>query len=479
MPKKKILLCKLPYKDSHYSFYYDLPAGLAIISEALRSNNIEHEIYDLQINNSPEAFYAKAEKFRPDYIGFSMMTFKYLQNYQLINSVKQKFSHIPIVVGGPHASTFKEKVLEECSGVDIVGLLEGEDILVELGKGKPLEETKGLFIRKNNRIVYTGNREFIDNLDRYPFPKLSKFDLKYYEVIPIITSRGCPYGCIYCPVSTTIGKKWRPRSAERIVDELEYWYNRGRYNIEILDDNFAFDRQRVVKICEGIIKRGLDDKLKISMGNGIRADTVDKKLLQLMKTSGFYQIAFGVESGSDRVLKILNKGEDLQTIEEAIRMSCELGFRVILFFLIGIPGETESEVYQSIRLAKKYPVAFATFYHLIPFPDTYLYKWVEENGRFRFKTPRFLNDASHWINEPLFTTDEIGVDKRKQLYELANKEAKKHSYRVASRRLARRFNLPHQLIYPLIFIVRSQFANKYIKSTLIWQRARNVLNGLM
>ena len=410
----RVLLVKLPYKNSYYDFYVNLPAALGILSEVLIAHEIDHDIYDMQLNESQEDFYQRVELLRPAMLGFSMLTFRYLDNYKFLNDVKKRFPYIPIVVGGPHASTFREAILKECSAVDIVVPLEGEDILIELCQNKPLKEIDGIIYREGGEILHTMPRGLIQDLDKHPFPKFSKFDLTQYSAIPVITSRGCPYSCIYCPIGTTIGKKWRAKSSDAVVNELAYWVDRNiPHEIQIEDDNFTLDMARVQRICDGIKKRGLLKKLNIGLGNGVRADRVNLELLTLMREMGVNVLAFGVEAGVDQTLKTLKKGEDLATIEQAIQLACRLDFDVQLFFVMGAPGETEDDVRASIALSQKYPVVDIAFYHLIPFPGTELYEWVKANNRFRFKSPDYLNNASHWVNEPLFTTDELGVEKEK------------------------------------------------------------------
>ena len=481
--KEKILLVKLPYIDSHYSSHTDLPAGLAIISEVLDFHGIDHEFYDMQLNNSFEDFYSKVEAYNPTRIGFSMMTFKYFHNYDFINLVKEKFPDKQIIVGGPHASTFKDEILKSCKGVDVVAVMEGEETIVDLCSRMPLPEIKGIIFRENGSIVINEPRVFIENLDKYPFPKLSKFNLKNYDILPIVSSRGCPYSCIFCPVSETTGKKWRPRKAEKIVEELEYWAQKGFINFSILDDNFTLDRKRVVDICDGIKNKGLEKRIEISLGNGIRADKVDAELLKKMKESGFYQVAFGVESGNDRVLKILNKGENLEHLENAINLACSFDFEVLLFFVLGAPGEQEKDVIDSIKIAKKFPVTNIAFYHLIPFPGTKLYDWVDKNSRFRFKAPDFLNNASHWVNEPLFSTDELGILKRKELYQLANDEGYKHTKnrfeRSINKRLAKKifkkFKIPTRLAFYVVSIARKSLKKNSLVNKIIRKRIKKSL----
>lgn len=455
----KILLVKLPYKNSYYDFYNDLPAGIGILSEVLSDNNIENDVYDMQIDNTEETFYKKIETYQPEIIGFSMLTFRYLDNYKLITNIKQKFPNIIIAIGGPHASIFRENIIKDCPAVDIVVIHEGEDILVELCQGKPLQEIKAIIYQFHGSIIHTEPRALIQDLDKYSFPKYEKFDLSKYQAIPILTSRGCPYQCIYCPSTTTIGNKWRARKAESVIRELTYWAERNTgYEIQIVDDNFTLRMDRVKKICDGIKQNGVAKKLNIVLGSGIRADRVNAELLTMLKEIGVNTLAFGVESGDEQVLKILKKGESLETIDNAIKLACDLDFNVHLFFVLGAPGETEQDVKASIKLSQKYPVIDIAFYHLIPFPETELYRWVKENNRFRFKTPEYLNHASHWVNEPLFTTNELDVETRKKLYHLANTSGEKYTHRIISKRLAKKLalktHMPSIILYPIIAIAR-------------------------
>lgn len=478
----EILLIKMPYKESYYDFYYYLPAGIAYLSQALLSKNILHEVHDMQIEQSVGNLVKKIEMLKPKRIGFSMMTFRYLDNYKLISEIKRKFPHITIIVGGPHASTFKESIFTDCPAVDIVVPLEGEEVVIELCQNKPLKEIDGIFFKEDNKIFQTAPRELIKNFEKFGFPRYEKFDLSKYKQksIPVISSRGCPYNCIYCPVSTTIGRQWRPREASDIINELEYWANHPEITeIQIVDDNFTLKRERVVKICNHIKAKNLNNKLNISLGNGIRADKVDYELLKLMKECGFKVLAFGVESGSEKILKILKKGEPLIEIEKAIKWACDLDFDVHLFFVLGAPYETEKDVQDSIVLSQKYPVSDIAFYHLIPFPGTELNRFVTEHQCFAFKSPDFLNNASHWVNTPLFSTPELSIEKRKKLYARANLEGKKFTAKIrlkkASKKLCKKTKLPFWFIFALLQILYSFKIHKLAKPV-VSQLRKNLFN---
>jgi radical SAM superfamily enzyme YgiQ (UPF0313 family) len=302
--------------------------GIGYLSEFLTSNGIENYVIDMRLGYTLKKLMKKIKEINPDLIGITLMTLRHDIAIKIIEKIKSNFN-CKIVVGGPHVSLFRKKVLEECKA-DFAIKHEGEYTLLELCQGKNLKNIKGLIYRNGNKIIENPDRPFIENLDTLPFPKYRKFELEKYpdiftfkknimikKSIPIITSRGCPFNCIYCPVKTVMGNKWRVRSAENVAEELKYWYKMGYRIFEFWDDNFTLDKKRVYKICDLIKKNNLVN-LQLSISNGIRADTVDKRLLKRMKEVGFNHIAFGVEAGNNKILKIIRKGETIETIEIAI-----------------------------------------------------------------------------------------------------------------------------------------------------------------
>ena len=437
MSPQRVLLIKPAYAGSYYQ-HADLPAGLGYISQALDDAGIENAVWDMQLEPGRDALFAKVRDFRPDLIGLSLMSYRFLSHYELIRALKAEFPQVPIVAGGPHISTYREQVLRRCPQLDYGVTLEGEETIVALCRGdQQPHEIRGLIYRDNGEPRYAGDRPFIADLDRLGFPKYARFDLKRYEFVTVITSRGCPYRCIYCPVLYTIGKDWRWRGAASVVDELGYWHRRGLRRFEFGDDNFTLRRERVAEICDLIEKRSLTG-LAIGLGNGIRADRVDKPLLEHMRRAGFSYVAFGVEAGNNKVLKALRKGETIDKIEAGIRAACEVGFPVHLFFLLGSPTETEADVKDSVNLALKYPVEDVRFYNILPFPRSELYETLQREGRFIQDPETHLNDSSHWLFSPVFETPELSRQDRLRLLEWANRVTKEHTDRVcAERKIAR------------------------------------------
>ena len=414
------------YPESHY-FSRPLQAGLGYISEALLKAGISNIIADMRFNYSRRQLLNKIASYAPDLIGVSMMTFKYSHSYFILEEIKRCFPNIPIVAGGPHLSTMREEVLKQCSAIDYGIVLEGEQTIIELCQGKNLEDIKGLIYRcQDGKIAYTGDRQFIKTLDDLPFPTYRQFSLNLYErFIPIISSRGCPYSCIYCPVHLAIGRRYRYRSPENIALEIEFWYRKGFRRFGFADDNFTLLPERVYQLCDEIEKRRLTG-LNLSCSNGIRADRVSKDLLKRMKQVGFRELAFGVEAGNDKVLKRLNKSESIATIKKSIGDACDLGYEVTLFFLLGSPGETWSDIQDSISLATSFPVVDVKFYNLIPFPNTELYRWVKANNLLLREATEYLNDASHFVNQPIFQTAELSYRQRRAAWLYANKAVKRH-----------------------------------------------------
>ncbi len=390
-------------------------AGIGYIAETLSQNKITYDAIDMALGYKMHHLKQKILEFRPDLVGFSMMTFGYKKTYEIINEIKTLPVKFDVIIGGSHVSTERENVLRECSGIDLGGVLEGEKTIVELCDGKELSEIKGLIYRDGDKVIYTGNREFEIDLNSIPFPKYQKFELNKYltKEIPLVTSRGCPFDCIFCAVETVVGRKFRTRSPEYVVDDISYWVKRGYSQFTVIDDNFTLLKNRVYSICDELERRNLTN-LSLRLGNGVRADKVDFDLLKRMKEVGFSHIAISAEAGNNRILKNLNKRETIEEIKQAVRNACDVGFDVTLNFVVGSPGETWSDIEDSVKLALEFPVFEARFHNLIPFPKTKLFEWVKKNAHFVESPGKYLNYVSQWIDKPVFFDQHLSLDERKK-----------------------------------------------------------------
>lgn len=393
-----------------------LPVGLGILAEQLETAGVDYEVFDLALEgNTEQHLIERLEAFQPDLIGASLGSYGYNESYGLLQRIKQHAPDAHIVAGGPHVSMFLQRVLEECPAIDFGCVKEGEETLMELVEGKPVEEIKGLIRRQNGDVIYNGDRSPLLKLERFGFPKYRKFEVeRYWDLIPIYASRGCPYKCIFCAVKDVMSARFRARPVESVIEELEYWRSRGFRRFSFSDDNFTFQPQRIFELCRLIQERGLDDmEYRIF---DTRADSTSRELLVELKKSGFRFLQVGVESGVDRVLKIIRKGETVSDIERFLKDATELGFDVGLSFIIGTPYETVEEVEESFRFALKYPVRSAWFFNIIPTPNTEMLDLVTKHGVLLRDPEDYVDEklAVH-MDEPLFFTPEIPLEERKRL----------------------------------------------------------------
>lgn len=409
------------------------PSGLGYISQVLIYNGIDNEVLDIRLGYQWKHLQEKIERFKPELIGMTLFSLEYKRAYDLLTRIKNDYPEIKLIVGGPHVTTLREQVLDDCKVIDYGVVFEGEQTVTELCKENVSEDKiKGLLIRNNGKVIYNGDRPFIEDIDTIPMPLYEKFELnKYIPERIIISTRGCPFRCVYCP-NRIITQRFRVRSAVNVVDEIEYWYKKGYRQFNFDDDNFTIKKKRVYDVCNEIEKRGLKN-LFLRCSNGVRADSVDRALLVRMKEVGFSNLAFGVEAGNNRILKLLKKGESIETIEQAIKDSCELGYDVLLFFLVGSPGETTADVEDSIRLALRYPIQRANFYNLIPYPKTELFDWIKQNNYFLSKPEDYLNDTDKFSCLPVFETPEMPKEERIKLLKRVRKIEKQITSRAVSR----------------------------------------------
>ncbi|MFX0203166.1 MAG: B12-binding domain-containing radical SAM protein, partial [Candidatus Hodarchaeota archaeon] len=416
--------------------------GIGYLAEALVDSGIQHDILDMNLGYKIKKLAKKIEKFRPDLIGMPLISLQYLEFYRLLSQIKDHYPHVDLVVGGPHVTILKEKVLNDCPAIDYGATFEGEIPLVELCKGeRPLNEIKSLLYKEddNHSVVYSGDGEPIWDLDRLSFPRYGKFELrKYIPEITIYSSRGCPHQCIFCP-NHIISPRYRARSAAHVVDEMEYWHKNGFQQFNFDDDNFNYDKERVYQICDEIDKRGMRN-LFLRCSNGIRADRVDRDMLKRMKEVGFHYIAFGADAGNNRMLKIVKKGETIEQIESAVKNAYELGYDVKLLFVVGTPYETQEDVEDKVRLARKYPLNDVHFYNTIPYPGTELFDWVVKKNYFLIKPEEYLNDISCCESTPVFETPELTAKERVRLYEYLQK-VRRDIHRKAFRRMYERLGI--------------------------------------
>lgn len=392
--RKKIMLI-LP----SYSFIYEgtpikagamySPSlGLANIAGSIKSKGHIVTIIDMN-KRSEKEFLTLLKSFDPDYVGISFVTLLFEEAIRLANLVKKIKKRVIIIGGGVHPSSMPKEVLES-SAIDIVCIGEGEYSIIDIISEKPWEDIQGIAFKKNGNCCISPYQGFIKDLDRLPYPEWSLYNIKEYKTTELLTranpsgwietTRGCPYGCVYCNKSV-FGKKFRTKSSKRVVDEMEYMLASGFKEIHIADDCFTFNIERAKDICEEIIKRGL--KFPWATITGIRADRVDQELLNLMKISGCYRVYYGIESGDDNILKLIKKGETCEDVRMAVKISKRAGLEVFGFFMFALPGETEETMQKTIGFAKELDLDMAKVAITIPLPSTPYFDELNKSGKIK------------------------------------------------------------------------------------------------
>lgn len=329
---------------------------------------------------------------------------------KLILQIKDKFPKIPLVMGGVFPSTLPEFAMEN-TNADFVIVGEGELAMYKLIKGENPEDIKGVAFRKEGKIIATGKAEGISNLDSIPFPARHLLPFEKYiqhsqrgntmdRTASIITSRGCPYDCDFCSVHNVVDYKWRFRSVENIMSEIDELVTKYQVNsIEFEDDNITLDRKRSEELFDKIIEYNQkypEKRIIWNCHNGIRVDTLNQSLMLKMKESGCQTIGLGVECGDEYVLKSMKKKLDLNKVLEIAKIGQKIGIRMSAFMIIGHPGETHERFLNSLNFflkLKKSGVSFFAIHIIKTYPGTELYQYCIEKGYLSSKHPISLKNV--------------------------------------------------------------------------------------
>jgi len=369
------------------------PLGLAYLAAALEMNRHDVKIIDAAVlNYGDEQIVSETRLHAPDIIGITCVTPSYYSTLNLAKRLKKEFD-LPILIGGPHATAVTEETMRnDCFDVAVRG--EGDFTVAQLADAVQnngvLSGVNGIAYRHEGQLIKTPPRPYIDDLDSLPFPArnllpgLSKYKPtpSAYRNLPqatMITSRGCPYHCAFCDRSI-FGNRYRARTARNVVDEMELLVTEyGAREIRFWDDTFNIDQQRVLAICEEILKRKLD----VTWTCLGRVNHMNEPLLEAMAKAGCWQVDYGIESGNQAILNGIMKGQTLDMVQRIVAMTHEAGIGVRGFFMLGLPGETESTMRDTIRFAKNLDLTSAVFHITTPFPGTELFKIATETRELR------------------------------------------------------------------------------------------------
>jgi radical SAM superfamily enzyme YgiQ (UPF0313 family) len=359
------------------------PLGVGYISAVLKQYNYSVEVVNLwlhQINEKTVRWLI--EKVNPKILGISTMTDNFLNGITIATIAKEYNREIVTVFGGPHVTFTDQESLENYPVIDVIVRNEGEFSMVELAdyylrNSGSLHNIKGITFRDNEKIIRNPRRALIKDLDALPLPDRAHVDFKK-SMIGIQTSRGCPGACIFCVASTMAGGYYRVRSAEKVVEEIDYLYKQGARKFFFQDDTFTADIVRL----RSILKLIREKNLHIEWNAESRVDIVDKDPLIFleMQKSGCRTVQFGVEAGSQEQLDKLKKNISVDQIFRAVTAAKSAGLDVVCTMLMGHPYDTAQSIQSSIEFAEKLIEwgAFVLFSIVCPYPGTQIRAKAEQ-----------------------------------------------------------------------------------------------------
>lgn len=409
--------------------------GLAYLASALKDLH-SVKIFDLNILDwSEEKLIEAVREQKPDLVGFSMKSFNLKKVLDLAKKIKE-VAAAKLIVGGPHITVAGKNFFEKDNDRVFDFGYQGEGdvwfarFCENFSKPEEYKNIPGLIYSDNGAWQFNPNK-FIQNLDDISYPDFSCFeggvDFESQGGYPLLTSRGCPYQCIYCSVSKVSGRIWRFRSPENIIDELKRAAVKyGISKFKIIDDNFTLDMGRAKEFCRMLIKEKMD--LIWSCPNGLRADRLDDELVSLMKMAGCDEVSLGIESGDEKVFDFINKGEKLSAIENAVKILKRHKLKVDAFFIIGLPFENIKSIKKSLKLISKFGIDNVKWNMLVPYPQTVLWDWVMKNG----KVLKNFTQGQHFSREksiePTFETSDYSAKQRIKAYKIANLSTGAYQY---------------------------------------------------
>ncbi len=368
------------------------PLGLACLAAVLQDHQIDVRIVDGAISNDYTTTVADILSDSPAVVGVTASTVSIHNAAEVARRVKNADESIVTLVGGPHVTATPAATMKQFLSFDVGVLGEAEETIVDLldclRNAWSLWSVDGLILRTDNSVVRTTQRAPIANLDTLPFPAWELLpDLGKHYCPPVhtvkqlpaallVTSRGCPAKCTFCDRSV-FGHHMRAYSAEYVMQMIRVLYHEyGIREFQFRDDNFLAFRPRLAELCWLLIKENLD----ISWSLAGRVDMVNPRILRSLARAGCWQIWYGVESGSQRVLDVINKRTKLDVIRKAVRQTKDAGISPCGFFMLGMPTETVEDIERTIRFSRELPLDEAHFTFFTPMPGSEVYETVTEHG---------------------------------------------------------------------------------------------------
>lgn len=430
------------------------PLGLGYIASVIRDEDDVKILDALSMDYTDEEVANEIKKFNPQVVGVTATTPAIYEAYNVAKIAKTINPDTTTIIGGSHATFTSMEILNECEYIDIVVRGEGEETIQELlhvlEKNEDLSNVKGITYRDNGKIIETKDRPLIKDLDTVPFPSydlLPELESNGVKYGVMMTSRGCPFKCTFCSSSLLGQKRWRERSAENVIEEIEFLESKGIKEIEFLDDTFTLNPRRVEDICNLLKKERVD----LSWSCSSRVNTINKEIAEKMKEVRCHTVFFGVESGTDWVLKSIGKGISLKEAERSVQITKDLNMNSICSFILGMPEENIETINNTINFAIKLDPTFAQFSIATPYPGTKLYDIAVRKGYLLTK------DWSRYTGiDPVMRILDVPTEKLKEMFTRAYLRFYLRPSKILEQLKARRFFIIKNAISSAIdYIIRS------------------------
>ncbi len=399
-------ICLIMPPGSKTGFPY---VGLAYIQSYMKhrfGKNISIKTLDLSRKSFSDIHQILSNE-RPDLLGISCMTFTRSESFCIAKIAKEINRNTITVFGGHHCQYLWEQVLTHYPQVDYIVHGEGELIFGDLvqtlffGDMQNLIKVKGISFRMDNSPVFNGPAQAVSDIDILPPPDYEDFEMSRYRddewiamefksqiALQVYSSRGCPHMCYFCCDGQS-RRIWRSRAIEKVIEEIIYYMERYNTNyFHLSDDTFTVNRRRVLDFCASLI----DSNLNLKWDIRARSENLDKEILSALKKAGCLRINIGIESGSQKILKNMNKKQDIEKAIDVIHMARDMGLIITINILIGYPGEDDSTIDETLRFIRKARPHGIASNILMVFPGAEVYNYAKSIG--------YMNDAM-WLDESM------------------------------------------------------------------------------
>ncbi len=398
------------------------PMDLAYIAATCRKSAADCRIKDFPVEGGGwKALESELQSFRPDVLIISTTTPTFRRDMMAAAMAHRILGDSVTCIGkGAHFSDHDMEALIEHPELDIAVRGESELVIYELVSGKDPADVLGISrLGTDGKFIRNPDRPPPEDLDSLPFPARDLLRNKLYQdpetgnpLTPVLTSRGCPGKCIFCPVFLVSGRRLRKRSVGSIVSELESCVNdHGIRSFLFRSDTFTMDRKWVLELCSAIVEAALD----IRWGANSRIDTFDEDMAEAMASAGCHVVSFGVESGDPDILKRIRKEIALERVHTAVEACRKNNIMSLLYFVVGLPWDTRDSIRRTARFARSVPADFYEFHAAYPFPGTPMYDMALKDGLF---SEEDLADGDYFtpiMNTYSLTRDEVAALRRKAI----------------------------------------------------------------